>query len=113
MKTLNKKKPSALLKVLLLPVVLVMLTLPALAGGIADSQLGKGLMALVNDVTPWLVALCPLVGGLFAVYYLIRKGMAQEQQDKDMWMKRVKDAIIGGVAGMLVSGVIALLTSYF
>ena len=82
------------------------------AGGLQGSNLYTGAMALVNDITTGLTVLCPLVGGAAALVFVIRRSMADEQDGK-MWSKRITTAVICGVAGMLVSGLIALLTSYF
>lgn len=82
------------------------------AGGLLDSTLATGLKNLLNDVSSFLVILSPVFGGAAAVYFLIRRSMADEQDGK-LWEKRIKNAIICGAGGMLVSGVIALVTSYF
>jgi len=79
---------------------------------IADSTFGVGTKNLINDVFKYLVVLSPLTGGAFAVYFVIRKGMADEQDGK-MWAHRIKTAIACGVGGCLVSGVIAVITSYY
>lgn len=109
MKKLNTKKATVLLLALLLPAVLVT---PAFAGGLADSTLGAGLKNLINDVFLYLTILCPLAGGLMAVYFVIRWSMSDEQDGK-LWEKRIKTAIICGVGGCLVSGIITLISSYF
>ena len=56
--------------------------------------------------------LCPLVCGLVAIYFAIRKGMADEQDGK-MWQRRITNAIIWGVGGGLIAGIIALVSSYY
>lgn len=76
-----------------------------------ESDFYIGLMALLNDTMQVAMIACPVVGGLFCVYYLIRRGMADEQDGK-MWNKRIWTAIICGVGGSLVTGIIALITSY-
>lgn len=76
-----------------------------------ESDFYIGLMALLNDTMQVAMIACPIVGGLFCVYYLIRRGMADEQDGK-MWNKRIWTAIICGVGGSLVTGIIALITSY-
>ena len=93
--------------------ILSMLVIPAsAAGGFASSTLAVGIKNMVNDVSTYLVILCPVIGGASAVYFLIRRSMADEQDGK-MWDKRIKMAILCGVAGMLVSGIIAMVSSYF
>lgn len=82
------------------------------AGGLMDSTLVKGLQNLIGDVTLALTILCPLVGGAAAVGCLVAKGAAP-QEDYPMWNKRLKTAIISGVGGGVVSGIITLIAGYF
>lgn len=84
----------------------------ATGGGFAESKLATGTLNLANDVSSWLCMLGPVVGGLYAVYYLIRRSMADETDGK-MWTKRAWTAGIIGVGVLLVSGIIALLTGYY
>jgi len=109
MKNTVKKRTATLFSAL----TLLLLTLtPAHAAGIADSTLGAGITKLVNDVFLYLTVICPVAGGLAAVWFLIRRSMADEQDGK-LWEKRIRTAIICGVAGCLVSGIITLISSYF
>ena len=86
---------------------------PAFAsGGIADSQLGKGLTNLINDVSLYLVFICPIVGGAAAVYFMTRRSMSDENDGK-LWEKRTKVAVGCAVGGLLVSLIINLISSYF
>lgn len=112
MKNWKKKLKMQKNKLLTATVALTMLVTPASAAGFGDSEIAKGIKNMVNDVSSYLVVLCPLAGGAAAVYFIIRRSMADEQDGK-MWDKRIKTAIICGVAGMLVSGIIAVVSSYF
>ncbi len=92
---------------------LMMLTATnALADGIEDSQIATGLNNLFSDLSTWLIILSPIVAGAMAIYFIIRRSMADEQDGK-LWEKRIKTAIVCGVAGALVGGLIKLLASYF
>lgn len=94
-------------------VVVTMLVTPAFAaGGLMSSTLVKGLQNLIADVTLVLTVLCPSVGGAAAVGCWIAKGPAP-QEDWPMWNKRIKTAIISGVGGGVVSGIITLIAGYF
>ncbi|MEM5780047.1 MAG: hypothetical protein AAGU02_02740 [Lawsonibacter sp.] len=84
----------------------------AWAEDFGDSKLATGSVNLVHDVTTWLLVLCPLAGGAAALVFLIRRGMADEQDGK-MWNTRILVSIICGVAGFVVSGVINMLSSYY
>ncbi len=87
-------------------------TVPAFATGISDSTLGTGVKHLLTDLSTYLVIICPIAAALAAVYFIIRRSMADEQDGK-FWQKRITVAIICGVGGLLVSGIIALIASYF
>lgn len=82
------------------------------AGGISESQIATGLNNLFSDLSTWLIILSPIVAGAMAIYFIIRRSMADEQDGK-LWEKRIKTAIVCGVAGALVGGLIKLLASYF
>ena len=91
---------------------MVTMTTPAYAANLQNSTLYQGFINFLNDLMGAVAIICPIVCGLFAAYYLSRRGMADEQDGKG-WMKRVYQAIGCGVGGTLVSGIIALITSYF
>jgi len=78
----------------------------------ASSDLATGTKSLISDVSTWLVLICPVVAAAAAVFFLIRRAMADEQDGK-MWNRRIQIAIICGVAGTLVSGIISLISSYY
>lgn len=101
-----KKKAASLLAAAML-----FLT-TARADGFADSNLATGTINLIHDVSTWLLVICPATGGAAALVFLIRRGIADEQDGK-MWNKRIMIAIICGVAGFVVSGVINMLSSYY
>lgn len=84
----------------------------AQASGFQSSTIATGTKQLIQDVMGYAVVLCPIVGGLAAVYFLIRRSIADEQDGK-MWMKRVTVAVGCGVGGALVSGIITMLASYY
>lgn len=99
-------------KVICLMALSALLLTTAQAGGFESSPLATGTKQLIQDIMGYTVVLCPTAGGLAAVYFLIRRAIADEQDGK-MWMKRVAVAIGCGVGGALVSGVISLLASYY
>lgn len=90
----------------------VLLAVTARADSFAESKLATGTVALVQDITAWVTVLCPLACGLMAIYFAIRKGMADEQDGK-MWQRRITNAILWGVGGGLIAGVISLVSSYY
>ncbi len=92
--------------------LLNVLTPVILEGNIASSTIGTGISALINDVLTWLMILSPIAGGAAATYFFIRKSAADEQDGK-MWQKRIHTAIICGVAGLLSSVLISIVSGYF
>ena len=84
----------------------------AFAEDVADSVIVTGTTRLLTDIGTALTILCPIVGGVMAVYFLIRRSMA-DQTDGKMWESRIKIAIICGVAAGLVMGIITLIASYY
>lgn len=88
------------------------LTIHASANHISDSQLGQGVKQLLQDASSFMIVLCPIAGGSAAIYFAMRRSAADEQDGK-MWSHRIKTAILCGVGGGLVGGVITLLSSYF
>ena len=89
-----------------------MLATTASATGLQGSIIYTGGINLLNDLTTVLTALCPIAGCAAALYFVIRRSMADEHDGK-MCTKRITTSIICGVGGMLVSGLIAVLTGYF
>lgn len=82
------------------------------SGGLQNSTIYTGMQNLLNDLSTVLMVLCPIIGGVAALYFVIRRSMADEQDGKT-WTKRMTTSIICGVAGMLISGLISLLSGYF
>lgn len=82
------------------------------AEDINSSPIVTGTKQLLADVMTALTVLCPTVCGVFAIGFAIRRGMADEQDGK-MWTRRIMTAIVCGVTGGLISGIIALVASYY
>ena len=99
-------------RIALIAAAVCLLAVPASAGGLADSTLGVGVRQLFSDVSSYLMILCPTAGGAAAVYFAIRRAMADEQDGK-LWEKRIKTAIACGVGGCLASALISALSTYF
>lgn len=108
------KKHSVFMLILTLSIFFSLAT-PVFAEGvetIQNSKIYTGLVELINDLTTAGMIICPAAGAVFALYYFIRRGMADEQDGK-LWTKRIVTSLVCGVGGLLVSGIISLLTSYF
>lgn len=85
------------------------------AGGgnaLQNSNIGQGLIKFLNDLTTLAMVAGPIACALAAIVFVTRRSMADEQDGK-MWTRRITIAICCGVGIFLVSGTIALITSYF
>lgn len=89
-----------------------LLTAAARGADLSESPLGVGLKRLLSDVSTYILVLSPIIAGVAAVVFLIRRSMA-DQADGKLWSHRIIVAVICGVGGMLVGGVIELITGYF
>jgi len=107
------KRIKGILRKAITAVVAAMITVvPAFADNISDSTVGSGVKHLLTDLSTYMVIIGPLAAAVAAGYFLIRRSMADEQDGK-FWQKRITVAIICGVGVLLVSGIIALVASYF
>lgn len=80
--------------------------------GLMNSGIYTGTVKLIADIMTAVTILCPSVCGVAAVIFAIRRGMADEQESKT-WNRRITTAIVCGVLGGLISGIIALVASYY
>lgn len=79
---------------------------------IETSSLGKGLKNFFNDASAYMLVLSPIIGGLFATYFFIRKNAADEQ-DQKQWNKRLIVTGVCVIGAVVVSGTINVITGYF
>lgn len=84
----------------------------AKANAIENSKFGTGLKNMFKDASAYLLVISPIAGALFAIYFLIRKNAADEQ-DQKQWNKRLITTGICVVGAVLVSGTINVIISYF
>ena len=85
---------------------------PAYAGDLESSPVVTGTRALINDVTTILIALSLVLGACAATYFIVRKSMADEADGKT-WQKRAVTAIVCGVLGALMSGIVKVISGYY
>jgi len=82
------------------------------AGDLADTQLVKGSMKLGNDITTILLIASPIVGILCIIYFQIRKGAADEQ-DQKQWHNRTVTTITCIIVAVTISGVIKIIVNSY
>ena len=69
------------------------MSVQAYAAGVEDSQIVTGTEQLIGDLTNWLMILAPVVSGLLIIYFCIRRGMADEM-DQKKWNNRIVVAVV-------------------
>ena len=67
---------------------------------------------LVGDVTTWLMVLAPVVAGLLIIYFCIRRGMADEM-DQKKWNNRIVVAVVSCIGAVLGSATLNLILGYY
>lgn len=108
-KIMNFLKP---IKTGILTIIMcILFSLPLYANNILNTKLVQGIMNMLRDATSVLLVALPTVVGLLLIYFNLRKS-ACEQQEQQIWSKRMKTAIISLVVGETASGIVNLITSY-
>lgn len=79
---------------------------------IMQSELFQSGQQFLTDATAVAAILCPIIAGLLCIYYAIRMAGAEEQQDKIVWKKNIKLALIVGASAGIFSGLVSLILSY-
>ena len=93
-------------------IMCIVYSLPLYADSIQGIKLYQGTMNLLRDATSIALVVLPTVVGLLLIYFNIRKS-ACEQQEQQVWSKRMKTAIIALVIGETASSIVTLITSYY
>lgn len=83
-----------------------------LATALESTKAWIGLKGLIVDATGILLMAAPLLGGTILIYLFIRKGMADEQEQK-MWRDRIKVTIFCTIGAVVGSGLLTVITGYF
>ncbi len=84
----------------------------ATGGGIGGSQIAKGTEKLIQDATTWLMILAPVVAGLLIIYFCIRRGAADEM-DQKKWNNRIVVAIVSCIGAVLGSATLNIIIGYY
>lgn len=94
----------------------LMVTLPCAvahaSGDIGSSDFAKGFQKLLEDLTKWLIIIAPIVTGCLLIYLFIRRGAADDHEQKQ-WNKRIVSALVCGVLAVGASLVIQMFNGYF
>ena len=82
------------------------------ANPIRDSVFVKGMEKMLNDATSALLILVPIVATLLVTYLFMRKGAADDM-DQKKWHSRITIAIACSIAAMGAVAIINIITGYF
>ncbi|WP_317399349.1 Mbov_0395 family pilin-like conjugal transfer protein [Anaerotruncus colihominis] len=85
---------------------------PAYAADVQSSQIVQGTEQLIGDLTTWLMVLAPVVSGLLIIYFCIRRGMADEM-DQKKWNNRIVVAVVSCIGAVLGSATLNLILGYY
>lgn len=89
------------------------MAMPVHATGLMGSELYTGTINIISDATTIATFLCPVVAGLLWGLFAIARQAADDEPTEKKWNKRMRNAIIFGIAGCLGSGIIAAISSYY
>lgn len=84
----------------------------AFAETIQESIFFTGTMKLLNDSSKALMVLAPIIGAVLGVFFFIRKGAADEM-DQKTWQKRINNTLFAVIGAELIGVAINLISSYY
>ena len=90
----------------------IKINLMIMSTDIQTSQLFTGTKNLINDATKALMILIPVVAVLLVGYFFIRKGAADEM-DQKKWQNRIQTVLICTVFGLMASVLINIISHYY
>lgn len=85
---------------------------PGLSTKIQDSIIFTGTRDMIKDLTTAGMVLAPFIGGGLWVFFAVRKGAADEM-DQKKWQTRMNVVLIATIAAELGSVIINLIASYY
>lgn len=89
-------------------------TLNALAQNpIINSKPVQGIQRLLNDASVAILWIAPILIGLLIGYFALMSSFAKEEMEKMKWKKSIINSAISLVVIFSVSGIVALVTTYF
>ena len=87
-------------------------TNPVSAGGFGDSIFAVGTKNLFTDIGKYLIILAPIAGAAVGAYFFIRRGAADEM-DQKKWNDRIKTTVVSTLGAVLIGTLIVLIASYY
>lgn len=109
----TKGKLGVVIKNLMIALFLVEINaMNVYATSISNSKIAKGTEKLINDATTWLMIIAPVVAGLLIIYFCIRRGAADEM-DQKKWNNRIMVAVVSCIGAVLGSATLNLIIGYY
>ncbi len=87
-------------------------TLPTFAADFGSSIFAVGTKNLFTDIGKYLIILAPIAGAAVGAYFFIRRGAADEM-DQKKWNDRIKTTVISTLGAVLIGTLIVLIASYY
>lgn len=85
----------------------------AAAGALQESDVYKGLMDLLKDVSLVIMIAAPILGAILIGYCSIMLGANSEPHDKEKWSKNRKTVIIAMAWVFGAGSIVGIISSYF
>ncbi|HEX2925667.1 MAG TPA: hypothetical protein VHP38_05345 [Ruminiclostridium sp.] len=82
------------------------------AADFGSSVFATGTKSLFTDIGKYLIILAPIAGATVGAYFFIRRGAADEMEQKK-WNDRIKATVISTIGAVLVGALIALIAAYY
>ena len=73
----------------------------------------SGTISLLNAAAGWITVIDPIEGGLFGGYHAIMKSKADDEMEIAKHQKMIKNAVVGTVIAMTITGTITFVTSFY
>lgn len=73
----------------------------------------SGTVSLLNTASGWITVIAPIVGGLFGGYHAIMKSKADDEMEISKHSKMIKNAVVGTVLAMTITGTITFITGFY
>ena len=87
-------------------------TVPTFAADFGTSIFATGTKNLFTDIGKYLIILAPIAGAAVGVYFFIRRGAADEMEQKK-WNDRIRNTVISTLGAVLIGAIIVLIASYY
>ncbi len=107
-----RKIQKTYLAVVIVAFTAIFNALPTFAADFGTSIFATGTKNLFTDIGKYLIILAPIAGAAVGVYFFIRRGAADEM-DQKKWNDRIKTTVVSTLGAVLIGTLIVLIASYY